>query len=432
MTSYPPFPADGEVGVGAARGPRALGDRHRRRRDRAKRRRGARRADDQRTRARQPSSDSLSARSNASCASAPRTANTTRSSPLPPRGGGGPPRPRSAPPRRAESRRRRCRTRRARATARRARRPRAASLAVARRMISAEVGPPSSIVAAWITQRAASPRRRLDRLAEPDRRALVALGLDLGAAGARDRPGDAAAVPQLGVGGVRDRVDFERGDVGLLDLDRGHRAATYRRRSRPIHPGRIVVRRRLIIVAIRRDHAEALAAELRARLVERRRAEAAAGRPAAPTLEDGGRASWSRTRRPSLVAEAARARAPRADPARHGRARAAGGAARRPRVEEVMVNGAERGLRRARAGGSSRPTSASPPSRSCATRSSASWLRSAAGSTSSARWSTRGSADGSRVNVVIPPLAVDGPAVSIRRFGARAARARTSWSSRER
>ena len=33
-------------------------------------------------------------------------------------------------------------------------------------------------------------------------------------------------------------------------------------------------------------------------------------------------------------------------------------------------------------------------------------------------------ADGSRVNVVIPPLAVDGPAVSIRRFGARAPRAR--------
>ncbi len=37
-------------------------------------------------------------------------------------------------------------------------------------------------------------------------------------------------------------------------------------------------------------------------------------------------------------------------------------------------------------------------------------------------------ADGSRVNVVIPPLAIDGPALSIRRFGARAARARTSWS----
>ncbi len=38
-------------------------------------------------------------------------------------------------------------------------------------------------------------------------------------------------------------------------------------------------------------------------------------------------------------------------------------------------------------------------------------------------------ADGSRVNVVIPPLAIDGPAISIRRFGARPARARPSWSS---
>ena len=38
-------------------------------------------------------------------------------------------------------------------------------------------------------------------------------------------------------------------------------------------------------------------------------------------------------------------------------------------------------------------------------------------------------ADGSRVNVVIPPLAIDGPALSIRRFGGAAARARASWSS---
>ncbi len=38
-------------------------------------------------------------------------------------------------------------------------------------------------------------------------------------------------------------------------------------------------------------------------------------------------------------------------------------------------------------------------------------------------------ADGSRVNVVIPPLAIDGPAVSIRRFGASRARARSAWSS---
>ena len=37
--------------------------------------------------------------------------------------------------------------------------------------------------------------------------------------------------------------------------------------------------------------------------------------------------------------------------------------------------------------------------------------------------------DGSRVNVIIPPLAVDGPSISIRRFSATQARARTRWSS---
>ena len=36
--------------------------------------------------------------------------------------------------------------------------------------------------------------------------------------------------------------------------------------------------------------------------------------------------------------------------------------------------------------------------------------------------------DGSRVNVVIPPLSIDGPVVSIRRFGARRP-GPASWSS---
>ena len=38
-------------------------------------------------------------------------------------------------------------------------------------------------------------------------------------------------------------------------------------------------------------------------------------------------------------------------------------------------------------------------------------------------------ADGSRVNVVIPPLAVDGPSLSIRRFSARPARPRRAGRS---
>ena len=40
-------------------------------------------------------------------------------------------------------------------------------------------------------------------------------------------------------------------------------------------------------------------------------------------------------------------------------------------------------------------------------------------------------ADGSRVNVVIPPLAIDGPALSIRRFGAAPARPRRAGRARD-
>src|SRR5262249_40779659 len=105
-------------------------------------------------------------------------------------------------------------------------------LAVARRVISAEVGPPSSIVAAWITQRhgsspevgsTASPRP----IGPP--RAPSAL-TRRPPAPATPPPRDAPTVAQLGVGGVRDRVDLELGDVRLLDLDLGHvRLGSYRR-----------------------------------------------------------------------------------------------------------------------------------------------------------------------------------------------------------
>ena len=72
------------------------------------------------------------------------------------------------------------------------------------------------------------PRRHLSgarrhRLAELDRCERVALVLNHPAACAHDRPGDAATVPQVGVGSVRDRVDVELGYVRLLDLDLGHR-----------------------------------------------------------------------------------------------------------------------------------------------------------------------------------------------------------------
>ena len=103
--------------------------------------------------------------------------------------------------------------------------------AVARRMMSADVGPPSSIVAAWITQRDGQvPGRRGDRLAQPDRREAVALLLDRRAARARDRAGHAAAVGQPRVGRVRDRVHLELRDVGFADLDlrHAHRGAVVR------------------------------------------------------------------------------------------------------------------------------------------------------------------------------------------------------------
>ena len=68
-----------------------------------------------------------------------------------------------------------------------------------------------------------SPRGRLDRLAEPDRRLVVRFLLYRRATRAGDRAGYAAAVREIGVRGVRDRVDLERGDVGVEDLDRRHR-----------------------------------------------------------------------------------------------------------------------------------------------------------------------------------------------------------------
>ena len=162
------------------------------------------------------------------------------------------------------------------------------------------------------------------------------------------------------------------------------------------------------------DHARELAAELRRRLIERRRAEAAAGEP--------GR----------------RARAGRARAGRRGRGAALGRPTASelaelilretvglgpleelladPAVEEVMVNGHEPRLRRARRPDRARPTSASPSEQ--ALRDAIERILAPLGrrvDELSPMVDAR-LADGSRVNVVIPPLAVDGPALSIRRF----------------
>ena len=178
----------------------------------------------------------------------------------------------------------------------------------------------------------------------------------------------------------------------------------------------------------RERHVEELAASLRARLIERRRA----GRGRRATAGGGpggrGRRAWS-TRRRRCSASADR----EALAARIVRDTVGLGPLEElladPRVEEVMVNGPERVyVERARPDrGDRRPPSPSEEELRNAIERILAPLGRRIDELSpmvDARL-----ADGSRVNVVIPPLSIDGPVVSIRRFGARRARARRSWSS---
>src|SRR3954462_6503655 len=91
-------------------------------------------------------------------------------------------------------------------------------------MISADVGPPSSIVAAWMTYCAGIVTGGgLDRIAEADRGLLVGLPLHRRTAGAGDRGGHPAAVLEPCIGRIGDRVDVELGHVGLQHVHRDHR-----------------------------------------------------------------------------------------------------------------------------------------------------------------------------------------------------------------
>ena len=297
----------------------------------------------------------------------------------------------------------------------------ASVLAVAARMISAEVGPPRRIVAAWITHLAGiSPA--LVATASPS---PIGASSSLSSwidppAGPDDRPGDAAAVPEVGVRRVRDRVDLELRDVGLLDLDLRHRvpAPSLEPQALAEAPaGRVAVPSGVEAgVGAADRNAEALAADLRRRLVERRRAEAAAGGARGDELEDAVA---------ELVDEHA---AVLSEPA-----------ARRIRelilrdtvglgpLEQLLADPAvdrgdgERGRTRSTssaAAGSSRPRSGSRRKR--ALRDAIERILAPLGrrvDELSPMVDAR-LADGSRVNVVIPPLAVDGPALSIRRFTA--------------
>jgi pilus assembly protein CpaF len=162
-------------------------------------------------------------------------------------------------------------------------------------------------------------------------------------------------------------------------------------------------------------HAESLAAELRRRLLERRRADAAAGRPTEQDLEPAVA---------ELVDEvAAPLSAARRDQVREFILRETIGLGpleellADPQVEEVMVNGAEHVYveRRGRIERTDVRFESDRALRDAIERILAPLGRRVdeLSPMADARLG-----DGSRVNVIIPPLAVDGPALSIRRFSA--------------
>ncbi len=166
--------------------------------------------------------------------------------------------------------------------------------------------------------------------------------------------------------------------------------------------------------AVRRRHLEQLAAELRRRLVGRRRAEAAAGRDLAPLTDavDGIVSTGAAVLEPAtreLLRELILREAVGLGPLEELLAD--------PEVEEVMVNGHER-VYVERAGSLERTDVAFASEQ--ALRDAIERILAPLGrrvDELSPMVDAR-LADGSRVNVIIPPLAVDGPSISIRRFSA--------------
>jgi pilus assembly protein CpaF len=168
-------------------------------------------------------------------------------------------------------------------------------------------------------------------------------------------------------------------------------------------------------VDVAERHAEALAGELRRRLLERRRAEAAAGRPAGKDLEaaiaelvDEAAAQLSGRRR-EQVRELILRETVGLGPLEELLAD--------PRVEEVMVSGCER-VYVERGGRIERTAIRFQSDR--ALRDAIERILAPLGRRVDelSPMADARLADGSRVNVIIPPLAVDGPALSIRRFTA--------------
>ena len=162
------------------------------------------------------------------------------------------------------------------------------------------------------------------------------------------------------------------------------------------------------------DHARALAAELRRDLVERRRAEAAAGgtagelEPTVRELVDEAAAVLSDARREQIAGLILR------DTVGLGPLEEL---LADPEVEEVMVNGHDSVYVERR--GRIEPTEVAFESEQ-ALRDAIERILAPVGRRVDelSPMADARLADGSRVNVVIPPLAVDGPALSIRRFTA--------------
>jgi pilus assembly protein CpaF len=170
-----------------------------------------------------------------------------------------------------------------------------------------------------------------------------------------------------------------------------------------------------MVVDVAGRHAESLAAELRRRLLERRRSEAAAGRPAERDLE----AAIG-----ELVDEhAAPHSGARREQVREYILRETVGLGPLeellddPRVEEVMVNGPDR-VYVERGGRIERTEVVFGSER--ALRDAIERILAPLGRRVDelSPMADARLGDGSRVNVIIPPLSVDGPALSIRRFTA--------------
>jgi pilus assembly protein CpaF len=168
-------------------------------------------------------------------------------------------------------------------------------------------------------------------------------------------------------------------------------------------------------MSARERHVAELAASLRGRLVERRRAEAAAGRREALDIEatvralvDEEAAILSRSDRAEIAARVVR------DSVGLGPLEIL---LADPEVSEVMVNGPDRVFveRRGRIEVTPVAFTDEEELRNAIERILAPLGRRV--DELSPMVDAR-LADGSRVNVVIPPLAIDGPAISIRRFGA--------------